>query len=65
MKSPIAFYPFYSSDLKKIMKVDWKNEVSKQNIYTDISLSEEIMNYIVSPKNNIVAVYNIFLLIIN
>lgn len=55
---PIGFYPFYPSDLKKIMKVDWQNEVSKQRNYTDIIISEEIMEYIISPKNNIVGVYN-------
>lgn len=64
MKSPIGFYPFYQSDLKKIMKVDWQNEVSKQNKYTDIIISEEIMEYIISPKNNIVGVYNNLLLFI-
>lgn len=61
---PIGFYPFYPSDLKEIMKVDWQNEVSKQRNYTDIIISEEIMEYIISPKNNIVGVYNNLLLFI-
>lgn len=64
MKSPIIYYPFYSSDLKEVMRIDWKNEVLKQKHYSNITLSDDIINYIVSTKNNIINVSIIIYLFI-